>query len=410
MRNRILSLTRNTIPYVKEIQPLAGSVTGCILMQQLDYWFERYPDGFYKFQEAAPGHPLYREGESWIEELGFGLTEFRGAFDRIGVRYKSKAEFKAAPDPFQGKFYCCYTDRRAGVTYYFRNHPRMDAALDQLITAGTKPAPPQSAPPSVPFQVKDLPKPPVYSQKPAQITVGAESSFPVNEDIAFTGNQNPSFPVNDGTKSPVNKNVSRPTNAITSSVGDDGLAPAGMGGPQSLEVAKPDPVYAETTVSKTTKALPQQQQPVGIHAPEKRSGDLSGNLEDLVFPQGTSDVERNAVLALLTNCPAQHRQEILDEVEGARANGRLRLGVVPFTRHLVQAVELGTFTCTLGIAVQAARAAKQRNAHAIQVAQEKLAMKSAADYTEAELATLPKAIRENMLRLRQQGQLGNSAP
>ena len=39
MKNKILTLFRNNIPYIKELRILSGSVTASILMQQLDYWF-----------------------------------------------------------------------------------------------------------------------------------------------------------------------------------------------------------------------------------------------------------------------------------------------------------------------------------------------------------------------------------
>lgn len=133
MRNRILHLTRNTIPYVKELQPLAGSVAGCILMQQLDYWFERHSEGFWKFLEPS-NHARYKAGDSWTEELGMTPDEFRTAFDRIGIRYKSKGIFDATKDKFQKKFYCSYLDRRENLTYYFRNHLLVDEALDALIS------------------------------------------------------------------------------------------------------------------------------------------------------------------------------------------------------------------------------------------------------------------------------------
>ncbi len=46
MKNKILTLFRNNIPYIKELRMLSGSVTASILMQQLDYWFEKSPNGF----------------------------------------------------------------------------------------------------------------------------------------------------------------------------------------------------------------------------------------------------------------------------------------------------------------------------------------------------------------------------
>jgi hypothetical protein len=135
MKNKILSITRNSVPYVKGLRslPLLKSVVACILMQQLDYWFEKYPQGFYKFlEQPATNHPAYKAGDSWTEELGISADEFRTAFDQIGIRYKSKKEYDAAEDKFQGKYYCSYTDKLTRLTHYFRNHAVVDAALDSL--------------------------------------------------------------------------------------------------------------------------------------------------------------------------------------------------------------------------------------------------------------------------------------
>lgn len=134
VRNRILSITRNIIPYVKELRrlPSVKSISACVLLQQLDYWFERYPDGFWKFLAPCEDHSAYTKGNSWTEELGMSGDEFRTAFDQIGVRYKSKKEHDAAVDKFAGKYYCSYTDKVARMTYYYRNHAAVDAALNTL--------------------------------------------------------------------------------------------------------------------------------------------------------------------------------------------------------------------------------------------------------------------------------------
>jgi hypothetical protein len=137
VRNKILTITRNTIPYVKELRRLAPvkSVNACLLMQQLDYWFERYPNGFFKFLEPCEASG-YQSGDSWCEELGISADEFRNAFDQIGIRYKSKKEFdQAAGDKFQGRYYCSYTDKIRRQTWYYRNHAAVDAALDTLSVA-----------------------------------------------------------------------------------------------------------------------------------------------------------------------------------------------------------------------------------------------------------------------------------
>lgn len=57
MSNRLLSITRNVIPYVKELKPYAKTTNGVLLMQQLEYWFDRHPEGFYKFQKAQKDDP-----------------------------------------------------------------------------------------------------------------------------------------------------------------------------------------------------------------------------------------------------------------------------------------------------------------------------------------------------------------
>lgn len=144
MRNRILSITRNTIPYVKELRTLTlvKGTNACILMQQLDYWFERYPNGFYKFLEPSPRHPAYRVGDSWTEELGISSDEFRTAFDKIGVRYESKTKYfeaankfefyDAAEGEYKEKYYCSYTDKMRHMTFYIRNHALVDAELERL--------------------------------------------------------------------------------------------------------------------------------------------------------------------------------------------------------------------------------------------------------------------------------------
>ena len=133
MQNKLLSITRGSIPYIKELKPYAGSITACILMQQLDYWLEKKPEGFYKFKEPCK-HELYSDGDSWCEELGFSAEEFDNAFLKIGIKYKSRTAFFQAEDKFKGKFYASYTDKISHLTYYFRNDALVDTILCEIIT------------------------------------------------------------------------------------------------------------------------------------------------------------------------------------------------------------------------------------------------------------------------------------
>ena len=175
MRNRILHLTRNTIPYVKELHTIAGGVLSCLVMQQLDYWFENHPEGFYKFLLPSE-HPAYKDGDSWTEELGMSVDEFRTAFDKIGYRYKSKSEFDKAEDKFQGKFYCSYVDRRSNLTFYFRNHEAVDAALDELLRIPTQKS------------SKSLHPTPRKPHLPAEFTVNGKSRFTAKRVLSCVQN------------------------------------------------------------------------------------------------------------------------------------------------------------------------------------------------------------------------------
>lgn len=336
MRNRILYLTRNTIPYVKELQPLAYSVAGCILMQQLDYWFERYPNGFYKFMEPSE-HPRYKTGESWCEELGMSADEFRTAFDKIGTRHKSKSQFEQATDKFQGKFYCSYLDRRTNLTYYFRNHPHLDKALDALIVVdNTPPGPAEGGQP-----IGNSPTSPSvtngiqegFTVKPIPpVTVNRESLVTVKQERQDTGN---------GQQPDTGKQISPNTQ---------------MDIPGLQETGKVHVVNTEITGSEITQKP--QQQPLSTLDNRTDTVTLEvsccGN-PDLVFPKTLHPEEREEIGNMLRGCPEEHRQQVLDEIEGAIRARTIQKGVIPFCRALVRAVQMGSFTANLGVSVLAKR-------------------------------------------------------
>ncbi|MGC8483738.1 MAG: hypothetical protein ACP5OE_08870, partial [Thermodesulfobium sp.] len=125
MSNISLMNATSTSNYYIKFYPGIKSTIGCekatLILGRLEYWFEKYAHGFYKFAEPC-SHPLYREGDSWAEEIGFPRKIFARAFDLIGVRYKSKSAFLKAKDKFQGKLYASYHDRKTNQTYFIRNH------------------------------------------------------------------------------------------------------------------------------------------------------------------------------------------------------------------------------------------------------------------------------------------------
>ena len=301
MKNRILHLTRNTIPYVKELHPIAGGVLGCLVMQQLDYWFEGHPEGYYKFLMPSD-HPAYKIGDSWTEELGMSVDEFRTAFDKIGIRYKSKSEFDKAEDKFQGKFYCSYVDRRSNLTYYFRNHDLVDAALDELLSKTNS-----------------------KSSKTGKTSAGntrRSGDFTVNGESPFTGNWQSQFTVN-----------------------REPLFTGNGESPVTVNRENPLPLYRDYNTETTTTT---------DNSNAIDSGGCGEISEQLIFPKCTPE-ESIAIGDLLGTCPVEFRQKALDEIEGARQAGVIKTNLVPFARGIMTAISRGTFTVGHGPKVAAQR-------------------------------------------------------
>lgn len=115
-----------------------------VLIQRLEYWFSKgkFNSGFFKFLEPCK-HFLYREGDSWSEELGWKRDLFKKVFDTVGIRYPSKKSYKEAVsrgDVFQGKLYASYYDRKKNQTYFVRNHKFVNDFLSSLSKNGEKPS------------------------------------------------------------------------------------------------------------------------------------------------------------------------------------------------------------------------------------------------------------------------------
>lgn len=220
--NKILSITRNIVPYVKELRPLAGSVTACILMQQLDYWFSIKPGGFYKFINVCD-HPKYKQGDSWCEELSFSVEEYRSAFEKIGVRYKSKNLFMQANDKFNGKFYACFHDRQSNQTFYVRNHELLDKVLDELISVK---ASDKNLTSSRRNSYSKLKKDPNTVTRECLITGNKSSSFTVTGESLVTGtrlSQNTERDISCFENKNIPHSLYKDTNTTTENITDSSL-------------------------------------------------------------------------------------------------------------------------------------------------------------------------------------------
>ena len=123
---------RNMISYRPRWNAVTGSVNATILLQQIIYRWRGKP--FYKFAEPCQ-HPDYRPGDSWREELGMGLYEFRNARGLIGSRTSRGIMDEEALISFWMDGY-----RR---TWYMLNEALLIKKLKEMYP----PAPPQEAQP-----------------------------------------------------------------------------------------------------------------------------------------------------------------------------------------------------------------------------------------------------------------------
>jgi hypothetical protein len=121
--------------YFIKFDPRINQLTGCyratLILSTLEYWFQKKPEGFYKFIEACP-HRLYKSGDSWTEQLDCDRKSFASSFDRIAVRYKSRRAYDKAEDKFQEKMYASIYDRNTNQTYFVRNHDLANRVLGDL--------------------------------------------------------------------------------------------------------------------------------------------------------------------------------------------------------------------------------------------------------------------------------------
>lgn len=358
MRNRILSITRSVIPYVKELHPLTGSVHGCLIMQQLDYWFTAQPEGFYKFLEPTE-HASYKPGDSWVEELGMSRHEFRSGFDHFGIRYKSRSEFeavkKAGKDPFNGKFYLSFVDRKKNLTFYRRNHQLLDLALDALINDGCKPLPRLHQDSAAMYNAAP------HARHGAAVSDCYSNGIPVDRNPAlqesksgFTANphsdlQESRKPTSTNSNTELYKagNRSTPDSEITS---ETTTTTTGIGSLSTEAVDNPN-----------TVALPLRG---GCDDSELQKTEPSK--PDLIWPLCAAE-ERTALEGIIKTIPTSQHQVLLDEIEGARRAGSIRTGLVPFATSLVRAMLTGTFTVGHAPAVAARRREAATRTEAISI-------------------------------------------
>ncbi len=125
----------NLKTYRPELVKICGKITSTILLGQMLFWWKKQGSvEFYKFKEPC-NHKLYKEGDSWCEELGFSRNEFDNAIKRIGfklgkinkAKYKNKDQYEARKNK---AFVIYYTTK--GVTWYRLNTETLSKAINLL--------------------------------------------------------------------------------------------------------------------------------------------------------------------------------------------------------------------------------------------------------------------------------------
>jgi len=131
---RIISNSGNLIYYRPKLNSLTGgNVIATILLGQIiELWFENGKQKFYKFK-TRPGKPhrLYKDGESWCEELGISSGMFDTAIKKIGFKFGKNRN--ALP---KEKAYIWYYTDDERVTWYMVNEDLLYRKLAEIYGRG----------------------------------------------------------------------------------------------------------------------------------------------------------------------------------------------------------------------------------------------------------------------------------
>jgi hypothetical protein len=118
--------------YIPELNKFTNDPRATILLQAIiELWEVNGKQDFIKFKEPC-GHPVYKEGESWLEMLAFSRNDFNVALKKIGfrTRTKDKDNYSSAPVIY-------WTDRYR-LTHYKVNESVLGDWFDRINNEGDK--------------------------------------------------------------------------------------------------------------------------------------------------------------------------------------------------------------------------------------------------------------------------------
>lgn len=133
---KILEDDGDLIIYRKSLRKIAGSVTGTILLQQIIFR-SKGRENFYKFKSPC-SHELYKERDSWTEELGFSPKEFDNALKKIGTKItRGTSKFDALKKDDPASIVIYWTDANR-VTWYQLNRNLLGKLLKGIYLEDNK--------------------------------------------------------------------------------------------------------------------------------------------------------------------------------------------------------------------------------------------------------------------------------
>lgn len=127
--SRIINDDKIMVAYRPELNKITGSVLSTIFLQQVMYWEGKMGNEFYKFSDACEKNPLYHEGDSWCEELGFTKNEFLAARKKIAYKLGKSKENNLMSK--EDALIIYYTDNKR-LTYYSVNWDRVNKLINEI--------------------------------------------------------------------------------------------------------------------------------------------------------------------------------------------------------------------------------------------------------------------------------------
>jgi hypothetical protein len=129
------SMVSSFFKYKAQIEKTLGSHYAALLFSALEFRFESYPNGFYKFTSPC-NNPYYKKGDSLEEELKVSKMTLWRASKKICTVYKSKTQYLKSLEiygdvgVFQGKPFLSYLDNNTHRNFYLRNKEKTQEIYD----------------------------------------------------------------------------------------------------------------------------------------------------------------------------------------------------------------------------------------------------------------------------------------